>query len=95
MGIKSLMGLPKTHIAGESLVSASGVLRYCSIARCKASVLSSPFEPVLLVISLFTVFNPTSAIAMGKGHRREAVMDTPVLEEFVGCSSCEFRSAVR
>ena len=33
MRIKSGIGLPKTHIAGESLVSLSGVLRYWRIAR--------------------------------------------------------------
>ena len=34
IGIKSFMGLPKTHCAGESSVSGSGVLRYWRIARC-------------------------------------------------------------
>ena len=34
IGMKSFMGLPKTHCAGESLVSGSGVLRYWRIARC-------------------------------------------------------------
>ena len=52
-----------THRGGE-LGIASGVLRYCSITRCKASVLSSPFEPVLLVISLFTVLTPISALQL-------------------------------
>ena len=61
IGMKSLIGRPKTHIAGDSFVSLSGVLRYCSIARWNASVLSSPFGPVLLVMSLFTVLTATSA----------------------------------
>ena len=33
MGMKSRMGRPKTHWAGERWVSRSGVLRYCSMAR--------------------------------------------------------------
>ena len=33
IGIKSLMGLPKTHCAGDRLVFGSAVLRYCKIAH--------------------------------------------------------------
>ena len=61
IGMKSLIGLPNMHIAGDSLVSLSGVLRYCSMARWKESVSISPVGPVLLVMSLFTVLTPTSA----------------------------------
>ena len=61
IGMKSRIGRPKTHIAGESFVSGSGVLRYCSIAICTASVSSSPFGPVLSVMSRFIVFTPISA----------------------------------
>ena len=59
--MKSRVGRPKTHIAGEIFVSGSGVLRYCSIAICTASVSSSPFGPVLSVMSRFIVFTPISA----------------------------------
>ena len=61
MGIKSLMARPKMHIAGESLVSLSGVFRYCSMARWKVSVSRSSFEAVLSMSSRFTVLTPTSA----------------------------------
>ena len=59
--MKSFIALPKIHMAGDSLVSGSGVFLYCSIARWKASTSSSPLAPVLLVMSLFTVLTPTSA----------------------------------
>ena len=58
IGMKSRIRWPKTHIAGEIFVTGSGVLRYCSTALCTASVGSSPFGPVLLVISCFIVFMP-------------------------------------
>ena len=61
IGMKSRMGRPKTHIAGDSFVSGSGVLRYWSIALYTASVSSSPFGPVLSVMSRFIVFTPISA----------------------------------
>ena len=59
--MKSLIDLPKTHIAGDSVVSLSGQLRYCNIARWKESVSSSPSGPVLSVISRLVVLTPTSA----------------------------------
>ena len=55
------MGLPNTHIAGDSFVSLSGVLRYWSIALWKLLMSSSPLGPVLLVIRRLTVLTPTSA----------------------------------
>ena len=55
---------PKTHIAGESFVSLSGVFLYCRMARWKASVSSLPFGPVLSVIMCLTVYTPTSALQL-------------------------------
>ena len=55
IGMKSLMGWPKRHIAGESLVSWLGVLRYCNIAWLNASVSSSPFGPELSMCIHLTV----------------------------------------
>ena len=62
--MKSLTDRPKTHIAGESFVSLSGVFLYRRMARWKASVSSSPFGPVLSVIMRLTVFTPTSALQL-------------------------------
>ena len=59
--MKSRIMRPKTHIAGDILVSGSGVLRYCKIARCTASVSRSPFPPVLSVINRFIVLTAISA----------------------------------
>ena len=62
--MKSLIGRPKTDMAGDSLVSGSGVLRYCNIATLKASVSSSPVGDVLEVMSRFTVLTPISALQL-------------------------------
>ena len=59
--MKSRIMRPNTHIAGDILVSGSGVLRYCKTARCTASVSRSPFAPVLSVIKRFIVLTATSA----------------------------------
>ena len=62
--MKSLIGRPNSTIAGDRPVSRSGVLRYCSIARWKASVLSDPLPSVLSTSMRFTVFTPTSALVL-------------------------------
>ena len=59
--MKSLMGRPKTHMAGERCVSRSGVLRYWSMALWNWSVFKDPSVAVLSVMSRLTVFTPTSA----------------------------------
>ena len=69
--MKSLIGLPKTHIAGESYVAGSGVLRYCSIATRNASVLRSPLGEVLDVIRRLTVLTPISALQLEWGNATE------------------------
>ena len=61
IGIKSLMGLPKTHMAGDNPVSLSGVFRYCSMARWNLSVFRVPPGPVFSMIILLTVFTAISA----------------------------------
>ena len=71
IGMRSLMGLPKTHIAGESLVLGSGVFLYWRIAFWKASMLSGPLRPTLPVMSLLTVFTPTSALQLLWGNATE------------------------
>ena len=55
---------PKTHIAGKSFVSLSGVFLYCRMARWKTAVSSLPFGPVLSVIMCLTVYTPTSALQL-------------------------------
>ena len=60
MGIKSRIGLPKRHMAGERWVSRSGVFRYCNMARLNLSVFRDPLL-VFSVIKRFTVLTPTLA----------------------------------
>ena len=56
IGIRSLMGRPKTHIAEDNLVSLSGQFLYCRIARWNGSTSRSPLGAVLTVIMRLTVF---------------------------------------
>ena len=60
--MKSLIGLPNTHLAGDSFVAGSGVFRYCSMAHCKASVFRLPRGSVLSVMSRLTVLTPISTL---------------------------------
>ena len=60
-GMKSLIDLPNTAIAGDSPVSLSGVFLYWSMARMNLSVSRVPFGPVFSMIMRFAVFTPTSA----------------------------------
>lgn len=69
--MKSLMGRPNTHWAGESLVLASGVLRYCRMARWSESVSRLPCAFVLSVMIRFTVFTPISALQLEWGNATE------------------------
>ena len=66
--VKSRIDLPNRYCAGDSVVSLTGVFRYCSMARCKASVSRSPLGLVFSVMSLFTVFTPTSALQLLCGN---------------------------
>ena len=74
MGIKSRIGLPKTHRAGESLMSLFGVLRYWKIARWNLSVFRSPLGPVLSISNCFTVFTPISALQLLWGKATEEIL---------------------
>ena len=69
--MKSLMGRPNTHCAGESLVLASGVLRYWRMARWSEFVSRLPCASVLSVIIRFTVFTPISARQLECGKATE------------------------
>ena len=71
MGIRSLIGLPKMHIAGDSLVVGSGVFLYCRMAFWNASMLMSPSFPVLPVINSLMVLTPTSALQLLCGMATE------------------------
>ena len=51
--MKSLIGLPNTHWAGDSFVFGSGVLRYWRMARCRKFVSRLLFGSVLSVMSRF------------------------------------------
>ena len=68
IGIKSRIGRPKIHMAGDSRVSLSGVLRYCRMARWKESVSRQPSGPVLSVIIHLIVFTPFSALLLLWGN---------------------------
>ena len=67
IGMKSLMGLPKTIIAGDNLVAGSGIFLYWRIARCTASMSSPPLGPVLLVRIRFMILTPISALQLQCG----------------------------
>ena len=62
--MKSLIGLPNTHLAGDSFVAGSCVFRYWSMAHCKALLLRLPCGSVLLVMSRLTVLMPISAVQL-------------------------------
>ena len=91
--MKSRMGRLKTHIAGDSFVSGSGVLRYWSIALCTASVSSSPSGPVLSVMSRFILFTPISARQLLWG--KPPVVHAPSVKEIPGLGGGELWSPVR
>ena len=69
--MKSLIGLPNMHMAGESFVSLSGVFLYCSMARWKESVSMSPEELVLSIRRRLTVLTPISALQLLWGKATE------------------------
>ena len=105
-GMKSLIGLPNTHWAGDSFVSGFGVLRYWSMARCcrcRASVSSSPCVPVLSVMSRLIVFSEDSSpqpllcswtVGVWEGNWGQPVMYSPLLQELAGGCSNELRTTV-
>ena len=71
MGMISLMGLPKIHWAGDSLVLVSGVFWCCSMPCWNALVLRLPLGLVLLVFSCLTVFTPISVLQFECGNATE------------------------
>ena len=71
MGMKSRTGLPNTHIAGDTLVMGSGVLRCCRTALWNLSTSRSPLGPVLDVINRLADFTPISARLLECGNATE------------------------
>ena len=67
----SLSGRPKMIWAGDMLQSGSGVLRSCSIARRKLSLLRLPVGPVLDCSRRFAVLTATSALPFDWGKWAE------------------------
>ena len=63
-GIRSLIGRPNTHSAGDCFVEGSGLFRYWSITFWNASIERSPSVPVFPAISLLMVFTPISALQL-------------------------------
>ena len=64
MGIRSHVGLPKMNMAGETLVSRSGVFLCWRMAHWSVSALISPWGSTLLVMSLLMVFTRISALQL-------------------------------
>ena len=62
--MKSLIDLPKTHMAGDKHVSLSGVFLYWSIARWNLSVSRLPRLPVLSMSKRLMVFTAISALEL-------------------------------
>ena len=71
IGIKSRMGRPNIHWAGETWVSRSGVFRYCRMALRNLSVFSEPSGEELFVRRRLTVFTPVSALQLLCGNAIE------------------------
>ena len=82
MGMRSLTGLPNTHMAGDIFVVGSGVFRhrcipgsdspiYWRIAAWNASMLMAPSFPTMPVINLLTALTPTSALQLLCGNATE------------------------
>ena len=69
--MKSLIGWPNTHSAGDSFVAGSGVFRYWSMAHCRASVFRLPCRSVLLVMSRLTVLTLISSLQFECGWATE------------------------
>ena len=75
--MKYLLGLPKTHWAGDNFVTVSGVLRHCRTAICKAFVLRLPVGSVLFMMRRFTVLTATSARQFECRNATEAMNSGP------------------
>ena len=79
-GIRSLIGRPKTHWAGDNFVVWSGVLRYINMARWNLSVSSLPL--VICVVHYHSLWclnaNFCPAVTVWEGYRRKAVMYSPI-----------------
>ena len=73
----------------------SGVFRYCSMARCKWSVFSSPVMKVLSQSRTFANLTATSApVAVKECDGHHTVLNAPVSEERLSHAGGEFRSAI-
>merc|ERR1712239_16675 len=70
-GRLSLMALPNTILAGDSITPRSGVFRYCSSALLTSSVSRLPPGPVLSLIILLADFTPISARELLSGYMAE------------------------
>ena len=69
--MRSLTGLPNTHMAGDIYVVGSGVFRYWRIAAWNASMLMAQSFSTLPVINLLTVLTPISALQLLCGNATE------------------------
>ena len=63
--MRSFVGRPKIHVAGDDFVAGLGVFLYCKTAFRRAStMLMSPSFPVLPVMSCLMVLTPISALQL-------------------------------
>ena len=69
--MRSFIGLPNTHMAGDIFVVGSVVFLYWRIAFWNASMLTAPSLPTLPVISLLMVLTPTLALQLLCGKATE------------------------
>ena len=93
--MKSRVGWPNTHIAGESLVSLSGVILYCSMTRWKTSASRSTFLPGVVDDESFDRLNLSTTVTVRECSRRETMVYAPVFEELTSGCGCKFWTTVR
>ena len=79
MGMKSSIGLPNVHCAGDNLVLGSGVLQYWRMACCWDPVSRMPLGSVLLVMRHLTVFTLISALQFECGKVLRGGVVHPIL----------------
>ena len=74
LGRKSLSSLPYRALAGDSLVSLSGVFLSCSKALEMAALSKEPSVPTLSLSIRLTVLTPSSALELAWGFPTELIL---------------------
>ncbi len=94
--MKSLVGRPKIHSAGESFVVGSGVFRYCRIGIWRASVSAVLLGPVFVSYEAPNCFDTdfSAAVQIRVGKGRYTMMNSPGFEELLCWCSGEFWATI-